>query len=164
MIRTFLTKLFQEDALENQMEYLESARCPGDMTPENCIKRIIHIIKCLILYEVGTTNYSNKEHIKRSLLKISLVKSESNSFPKEVIKKQIWTRSRVSSTLAQKQLQFKRNMTNSRSQRTKAKSGKKKGDQSNSREKADKTNTKPNLCRKRNGKHEWKDCPQHVQS
>ncbi len=61
MIHTFLMKSSPEDTLKEQKEYLESARCPFDMTPENYIKWIMHINKCLLLYEVGATNQSNKK-------------------------------------------------------------------------------------------------------
>ncbi len=65
MIYMFLTKLFQEDALKDQKEYLESARCPGDMAPENYIKQVMYINKCLLHLKVVATNYSNKELIKK---------------------------------------------------------------------------------------------------
>ncbi len=109
MIHTFLTKLFPEDALEDQKEYLESARCQGDITPENYIKWIMHINKCLLFVKLAQQTIQRKSWSKRSLLETSRVKFKLNSFQNEGVEKQTWTKSRVSSIIAQRQSQFKKN-------------------------------------------------------
>lgn len=43
-------------------------------------------------------------------------------------------------------------------------SSKKKEDQNNSKEKMGKPNSKPNPCRKHNGDHDWKDCPNNCKN
>ncbi len=158
-IHTFLTKLFPEDALEDQKEYLEFARCPGDMTPENYIKRVMHINKCLLFYKVGATNYSNKELIKKIIarnlpgqIQIEFI-SKGGDSKTDLNKVKSLINNCAKTVAVQKEYdEFKKS-------KNKEKSSKKKGDQDSSKEKLGKPKSKPNPCRKHKGEHDWKDCP-----
>ncbi len=147
LICTFLMKSFPEDTLEDQKECVESAKCPGDMTPENYIEQIMLINKCLLLLKVVATNYwtkswskshpskhpwsnSNQIHFKRRKSRNRL--GQGQEYPQQLLKDSCSSR-RI------QQIQKLKN---------KDKLGKKKEDQTNGKEKAGKTNLKPNSCRK----------------
>ncbi len=129
------------------------------MTPENYIKQIIRINKCLLFYEVGATDYSNKELIKKiiawNLPGQIQIKFVSKGGDQETGLDKVKSLINACAKTVEVQKEYKK----FKKSKNKDMSSKKKGDQNNSKEKAGKTNSKPNPCRKHNGEHKWKDCP-----
>ncbi len=60
-MRDFCKSNFPQGASEDQKDYLEETRRPGDLSPETYIKRIVTINKQLKYYERDADAYSIRQ-------------------------------------------------------------------------------------------------------
>ena len=156
----FCEDRFGDDALENQCDYFEETQCPKNTPFDEGAQRLFAMNDKLVFYCEGAEKLSPKELNKRVISKAFLPGSarliyHQKDGPLETTKKGILKKLR----LVQQEMELVKSIADedkAKKRRQPRNDGKSNDDEPSTERK--------NPCRKHNGEHEWKDCPDNYRN